>query len=325
MSHRSRFWSSQTSRILAFIPMLRLAMPFNFRRLAAREKRLLVLLAVAVALAAWKFVPRPWHPAVRLQTAHYSIESTASRAHTEEVARVSEELYRAYSNRFAALPRFTNAHAPLRMKLYKDRDEFRRVNPGLGWAEAFYRHPFCRAYYSAKENNPCHWMLHEAVHQLNEEVAHVDPVKWLEEGVAEYFSTGRIVKGALKPGTIDVDTYPVWWTELIATTPDLNANLQNGSIIPLRVIVTGTGGPPMNQNVNLYYLHWWTLTHFVFEHPEHRASALKLLQAGGGIEAFERMIGPVEKVQAEWHAHVRRIRLAVEGHNPHFLRTGELP
>ena len=46
-----------------------------------------------------------------------------------------------------------------------------RVNPNLGWAEAFYREPYCRAYFSDREVNPYHWMLHESVHQLNREVA----------------------------------------------------------------------------------------------------------------------------------------------------------
>ena len=40
-------------------------------------------------------------------------------------------------------------HEPLKMKLFKDRKEFRRTHPSLGWAEAFYRAPYCQAYYSA--------------------------------------------------------------------------------------------------------------------------------------------------------------------------------
>ena len=65
-------------------------------------------------------------------------------------------------------------HPKLQIKLYKDREEMRRINPGLVWAEAFYREPYCRAYFAADEINPYHWMLHESVHQLNHEVAHVE-------------------------------------------------------------------------------------------------------------------------------------------------------
>jgi hypothetical protein len=34
---------------------------------------------------------------------------------------------------------FQPGHPKLLVKLFKDRTEFRRINPGLGWAEAFYR------------------------------------------------------------------------------------------------------------------------------------------------------------------------------------------
>src|SRR6185369_14856211 len=115
---------------------------------------------------------------------------------------------------------FQANHPLLKVKLYQDRAEMRRINPGLGWAEAFYRKPYCRAYYSAEENNPFHWMLHEATHQLNEEVAHLNLAKWLEEGLAEYFSTARIQGGELQLGSADPETYPVWWLDEIATEPD---------------------------------------------------------------------------------------------------------
>ncbi len=168
-------------------------------------------------------------------------------------------------------------------------------------------------------------MLHEAVHQLNEEVAHFHLVKWLEEGLAEYFSTSRFVHGRLALGRIDPNTYPVWWIDDLAKTPDLRTNIQNRNVIPVRAIISGNGGPSMNRNFNLYYLHWWTLTHFIFETPKYRDGAEALLQEGGGLRAFEKQIGPLEQVQNEWHAHIRRIKVAVAGNDLKFFRNGELP
>lgn len=295
----------------------------KLRQLAPREKRLLILLAVALAIAAWKFVPRPWHPTTTLKTEHFTIESTATKEQVREAGIALEELYYAYSNRLGTLPMFLGSHATLKVKLYRNRAELRRVNPGMGWAEAFYSKPYCHAYYSAEETNPLHWMLHEAAHQLNEEVAQVNPDKWLEEGMAEYFSTSRFHKGNLVPGTIDANTYPVWWLEMLATTSNLESNIANGSVIPLRVIVTGRGGPSMNSNVNLYYLHWWTLTHYVFE--KHGSAAQALVERGGALAAFEELVGPLERVEPEWHAHVLRIKSAMAGHDPVFLRTGRIP
>src|SRR5688572_13428876 len=196
-------------------------------QLKAREKRLLVYLAIVIGFAAWKFIPRPWKAERTVETAHYVIASTATAEQTEQMARAVEILYEAYSNRFSKLPTFKADHPKLKLLLYKDRQEMRRINPGLGWAEAFYRKPYCRAYYSAGESNPYHWMLHEAVHQLNEEVAHLNPAKWLEEGLAEYFSTSRIETNEIRLGRIDPNTYPIWWIDEIATGSTLEENLKN--------------------------------------------------------------------------------------------------
>ena len=290
-----------------------------------REIRLLFYLLVVAGVAAWKFVPRPWHPSVIVETSRHYIESTASRDQTDKTAQALTLLYQAYSNRLGTLTGFQREHPKLKVKLYKDRAEFRRVNPNLGWAEAFYREPYCRAYYSASEVNPYHWMLHESVHQLNQEVAHLGLAKWLEEGLAEYFSTSRLTN-ELTLGKIDPNTYPVWWIELLATDPGLSENLENGSVIPLKAIVTNQGGPSLNRHFNLYYLHWWTLTHFIFESPQYRDRALELVQQGGGLEAFERLIGPVEAIQAQWHAYVRQLKTALTEEELKLLqsrRSGE--
>lgn len=278
-----------------------------------REIRMLAYLLVVAAVAAWKFVPRPWHPAIILDSPHHTIYSTASQQQTEETVHALELLYTAYSNRLGSLTQFEREHPRLKVKLFKDREEFRRVNPGLGWAEAYYREPYCRAYFAAKEVNPYHWMLHESVHQLNREVAHLKLEKWLEEGLAAYISTSRLQNGELAVGHIDPNTYPVWWIDEIATSPDEAEDVRNGSIIPLRAIITNRGGPSLNSHFNAYYLHWWTLTHFVFESPQHRDKALDLAQRGGGLEAFERAIGPVDQVQAEWHAYVRQLKTELSG------------
>jgi hypothetical protein len=42
----------------------------------------------------------------------------------------------------------------------------------------------------------------------------------------------------------------------------------------------------MNSHFNLYYLHWWSLTYFIFENPKYRGRALELARRGGGLEAF---------------------------------------
>lgn len=278
-----------------------------------RQTRLLLYLIVVLGFAAWKFIPRPWHPTLTIETDRHKIYSTATPEQTDAVANALNLLYVAYSNRFATLPGFETNHAKMQLKLYRDRAELRKINPGLGWAEAFYSPPYCRAYYSKDEINPFHWMLHESVHQLNHEVAYLKLEKWLEEGLAEYLSTSQLRPTELAVGKIDLNTYPVWWIDDLATSTNLTQNLANGSVIPLHAIITNHGGPGMDRHFNLYYLHWWTITHFIFENETHRANALQLLHRGGGLTAFEELIGPVERVQTEWHDHVRKLKTRLSG------------
>lgn len=295
------------------------------RKLQPREIRWLFYLAVLLGMAAWRFLPRPWHPTLIVETPHHKIYSTATLGQTRDMARALELLYTAYSNRLGSVAGWQREHPRLQIKLYKNRDEMRRVNPGLGWAEAFYREPFCRAYYSDGEINPYQWMLHESVHQLNNEVAHLKLAQWLEEGLAEYFSTSRIGADELALGWVDPNTYPVWWIEDLATSSNLTENIHNGSVIPLRAIITGSGGPGMDRHFNLYYLHWWTLTSFVFENKRYQDNVLPLVQRGGTLEAFEELIGPVELVQTEWHDYVRRLKAGLAGKDRGFFRVKKFP
>jgi hypothetical protein len=57
------------------------------------------------------------------------------------------------------------------------------------------------------------------------------------------------------------------------------------------------------------------LTHFIFEDEQHRAACPELVRLGGTLEAFEKLIGPVDEVQREWYAHVGRIKAKLSGAN----------
>ena len=290
-------------------------------KLSAREIRWLIYLAVVLAVGAWRFLPRPWHPTRIVETPHHKIYSTATQQQIGDTAHALELLYTAYSNHLGSMTGWQPDHPLLQVKLYKDRDEMRRINPGLGWAEAFYHPPYCRAYFSADEINPYHWMLHESTHQLNHEVAHVHLAKWLEEGVADYFGSSRLAASAMLVGQIDQNTHPVWWIDSLATNSNLTDNINNGSVIPLRAILTNHGGPSMDKEFNLYYLHWWTLTYFIFESEKYHDRALQLVQSGGELKDFERIIGPVEQVQTEWHDYVRRLKSALAGKDRELFRS----
>ena len=234
------------------------------RALTSREKRILVYFGIFLVVLGWDCLRRRWSPAPAsgFQTEHYVIESSATPEQTREIGQVTEVVYRGYADLAARLQLTIAPHPKLKMKLFKDRDEFRLCNRIRGWAEAFYRRPCCYQYYSADEVHPYHWMMHEATHQLNAEAACLSLPQWLDEGLACYVSTSRIIDGSLHLGRIDTNTYPVWWFDSMTLSGDLEADKGNTRIIPLRAILSGRGGPNIDRHFNLYYLHWWSFNPF---------------------------------------------------------------
>lgn len=274
----------------------------------------LVLAASAAGIVAWTSTQpvRPAAPAPRavipadaqlLQTAHYRVHSTATPAQTQEVADAVESLHAAYLSLFA--DQVAPSTTPLTLVLYRDADEFARNNRSRPWAEAYYLRPACYAYYGGGKANPYHWMLHEAVHQLNTEVAGWRLPAWANEGVASYLGASWLENGVLTPGRSDPDTYPIWWLSRMQLTGSLEADVTAVRFIPLRDLLEGSG-PDINHHVNLYYLHYWNLTHFLFHYDNGRYAAAykQLLARGASTSDFECLIGPIETIENAWYAYL---------------------
>lgn len=274
----------------------------------------LASLALVAGILAWQRarpVPAPTPVSVAripatatlLETPHYRVHSTATPVQTQQVADAVESLHAAYMTLFANEVRPSSQ--PLTLVLYADREEFQRNNRSRPWAEAYYLRPACYAYYGGGKANPHHWMLHEAVHQLNTEVAGWRLPAWANEGVAGYLGASWLENGVLTPGRSDPDTYPIWWLSRMKLTGSLQADVAAVRFIPLRDLLEGRG-PGIDQHVNLYYLHYWGLTHFLFHHEDGRyANAYKQLLARGASTAdFERLIGPIETIEAAWYAYL---------------------
>jgi len=251
-------------------------------------------------------------PGRRVETPHYSITSTATEGQTRQVAAAVESLHAAYA-RFFKDSIAEGGHAKLQLVLYKDQQEFKRNNRSSAWAEAYYLQPTCYAYFGVGERNPYHWMLHEATHQLNTELAGITRRKWVNEGLASYFGASRLDDGTLVPGSIDTDTYPIWWLPSLELTGDVAVDVANGRIISLRALLSGVGGPEIAQAVNQYYIGYWSLTHFLFHFDGGRyAEQYRLLIASGGsVEQFEKLIGPIERVEPEWYGYLREQQAAI--------------
>ena len=257
----------------------------------------------------WAQGEPPLAGARTVETAHYRIASTADDAQTRQVADAVEALHTAYTAFFrdATPPQAFANGAPLQLTLYANRTQFRAYNRSYWWAEAYYRRPTCYAYFPADEPNPYHWMLHEATHQLNTEVAGFTLAKWANEGLAAYFGTSRLRAGVLLPGRIDPDTYPVWKLGGLGLSGSLDRDVRRGRIIPLRALITGVDAPPFERNLNLYYVEYWSLVHFLLhgDGGRHAAAFKRMLAEGGTLEAFERAFGPPERLELAWYADLR--------------------
>lgn len=252
------------------------------------------------------------HPAVlpgarAVETAHYTITTTADDEQTRRIGDAVEALHAAYMAWFPGLTPRPPGAAKFRLTLYATRSQFHANNYSSSWAEAYYLRPVSYAYYAAGESNPHHWMVHEATHQLNEEVARFPKTRWIEEGLGTYFGASRIENGRLVPGRIAYDAYPVWWLDRMDFSGSLDEDLRTERWIPLRAIVSGRNAPPLGSRVNLYYIQYWSLTHFLFhhDHGRHADAYRRLIAEGGTLKNFERLIGPVERVEREWYRYLQ--------------------
>jgi hypothetical protein len=253
--------------------------------------------------------------AQEFQTDHYAIFSTAAARRTVQVAAAVEALHRAYE-RFFDLPAAAADAPRLKLILYRDKHEFSQYNTSMPWAEAFYRKPYCHAYYADGGGNPYHWMLHEATHQLNAERAGMATAKWINEGLATYFGTSRLENNRLSPGRIDPDTYPIWWVDDLQLSGSLQRDLDEGRLIELRKLIDGTGPDIGGRYLNTYYIEYWSLSHFLFHYQDGKyASAYRgLIRGNGSLKEFEAALGPVEGVQQQWYDYLleRQAELALQ-------------
>jgi hypothetical protein len=156
-------------------------------------------------------------------------------------------------------------------------------------------------------------MLHEATHQLASEASGFKVNRWLNEGLATYFSTSRIDRSGLRLGDTDDQTYPIWWLAGHTLSGDMQRDRASGKSISLRQLLTGQGGPDVDTHFNDYYLCAWSLTHFLFHYDNGKyAEVYRMLIARGGSRAdFIALVGPLEQIEAHWYPYlIAQVRAA---------------
>lgn len=238
-----------------------------------------------------------------LETDHYRVHYTGTLQQAELIGSAVEKLYVAYTSAFP--PQSVTASGKLTLVLYGSQAEFKQNNRSSPWAEAYYLRPASYAYFS-QATNPYHWMLHEATHQLAREVSGFPRNRWIEEGLASYFSTSTLGDAGLQLGVIDASAYPVWWLKSYRLSGNAARDVAAEQFVPLEVLLTGRGGPNVDQNFNAYYVGSWSLTHFLFhyENGKYAPAYKQFLAQGAKPGDFAALIGPVKRVQEEWYRYL---------------------
>ena len=272
------------------------------------KKRFLIDILLVIVVFSGYFWYTHWKPLHELESGHYKAFSTASIEQTREALKKVETLYRAYTTFWDV--NTGTVGDKLLLKIYSSRKEFKRANPLSGWAEAFYREPYCHQYIEAdRENRPYHWMVHEATHQLNNEVSHFRLPQWAEEGIACYFSTSGMDNGKISLGVIDRGTYPIWWLSSLGLSGNLSRDKTENRIISIRSIVNDEKPLKMSEHVNLYYIHWFSLVHFLLEAEQgkYRDTFMECVKTPSGLNEFEKNIGPYQLIEQQWYRHLLKI------------------
>ena len=71
----------------------------------------------------------------------------------------------------------------------------------------------------------------------------------------------------------------------------------------------------MKDHFNLYYLHWWSLTHFLMEYQDGIClpGFRRLLAEGADLAAFEKHVGQVEVIERQWYEYTLDLKRDLAG------------
>lgn len=234
------------------------------------------------------------------ESAHYGLHSTAD---PEISLRILNRAERARTELAGLLP---IQEGPLmRMRLARDQAEFQKWFPRRRWAEGLYLRPVSYAYADAQEQRPDQWLIHESIHQVLREQTPFHPPRWIEEGFASYIASATVTDTDWDLGNLDPHTYPTWWfigTDPVFWTPEDGSYWPRNGMVPISVLIGHVEGPPLNQSFNSYYVSSMLLVHYLMHGAQgrHRTAFLRYLQSPGTPADFERRIGRISVIQAQW-------------------------
>lgn len=247
-----------------------------------------LILSQAAAFAADRWI--------RMQGAGFELISTASEGRARETLREFERVASFFEQ---ALDRPVRPDVPLRIVLLRGEKEFQQYNPGEV-AAAYYAPGPDRDYivmYPSGEQNR-RTAIHEFVHLLVKHSGAKDWPVWLNEGVAELYSTMRPIGNKIQVGGLIEGHMIAFRTE---------------KPIPLRDMLAAGHNSPLYNNkrhAGMFYAQSWALTHMLQLQPDYRGGFGKMLQLitekHDSATAIEAALGkPIARVQKDLDAYMR--------------------
>ena len=267
--------------------------------------RQLVLVVTILCVLFYNEAQSWWFPECVISSEHFVAESNRSEEETREVLERAEELRRVYLDTFqideAELPDTNH-----QLRIYGSRKEFKRTNPTSPWAEAYYSCPKSHFYIDEQGEDGFDSMLHEVTHQLAHEIAYLKYLpEWINEGVACTFASCEFVDGEIQLDAVKPTSYPAMWLGHFHYSGDLLQDLDDGKLISVEAIVRGEFPISKSQHVNLYYIQYWSLAHYLWsEFPD---QFIEYYNRSAPIDEFESTFGTFEEVQTGWYRHLLKL------------------
>jgi Flp pilus assembly protein TadD len=247
-----------------------------------------LVLAFVVLTPAWS--ASKW---VRIESTHFEVLTDAGEHTGRRVLDRFEQARRVFTNVFTSF----NGDFPCRVILFASERDYNRVRPGPA-VTGFYQSGSDRDFITMLDGAPELYrvVFHEYTHLvLNHSAAKLPP--WLEEGLAEFFSSMAPEDGKVTVG------YPV------------RAHLQSlGSgrwLTASELSAVTKDSPEYNEQskVGLFYAESWAFTHMLALAPEYRGKLPRMLDRIAASEppvaAFEQTFrATMDQALARLRAHL---------------------
>lgn len=261
----------------------------------------LAVLLLAASMASAAPLPRQDDAWIQLRSAHFTFFSSTSERATRQIAMDLEQLRSALSQLNPGLE--LASPVPTWIYIFKDTSSFRPYQPLYQGRPRdvdgyFFPHPYGN--YVAINADPrtkaTNVVYHEYLHHV---LGHNYPglPLWLNEGLAEYYSTFKVVGNEARIGQ-PVLAHVAW--------------LLDNAMLPLRDLVSMThDSPAYNEGIRqgVFYAQSWVLAHYLLNKPERQEKTARYLRdlfdGVPGNQAFERAFGDLGSLERDLRAYAR--------------------